>query len=153
MKRDRKPTEFTKTTSGFSLFEAIVAVTLLGIALVPILTLLSQSATQLTLASDANARSFARLATLEFMEAVNPLARPTGEADLVGFQITWDTTEIAPPVLPEARTAGLRGYELGWFEVSVDLITVDDELFDTLALKKVGYRRVDATNPFSAVNR
>src|SRR4051812_32804307 len=48
--------------SGFTLLEAIVAMTIIGVALVPILTFISQMANGLSRAADSNARSLAQQA-------------------------------------------------------------------------------------------
>ena len=132
--------------AGFSLFEAIVAITLLGVALVPILVLLSQSAAMLNHAGEANERSFLRLSVLQLMEAVNPLERPTGEVDLVGFRVSWEATELEPASQPEARTAGLRGYDLGWYALDVSVHNEERDLIDRIRLEKTGYRRLTNQN-------
>jgi len=128
-------------TKGFTLFEAIVALTVMAVGLIPILTLLSQSATLLARADASNITSQARLSAVAYLETVNPYVEPTGRAELGAFEIVWTSSVLKDPQNPTVTLAGLRGYEIGLYQLNVQLVAPPERPFDQFSLEKVGYRR------------
>ena len=106
---------------GFTLLEAIVAVAILGMALMPLLAFISQSALDLRLAGDANARSLAQQNVLAFLETLNPMERPAGEADLGDLHVTWVSRQAVPEIPDSTLGNGMPGFRLGFFDVNVQV--------------------------------
>lgn len=122
---------------GFTLLEAIVAVAILGIALIPLLSFISQMSLELRTAGDSNARSLAEQNVLAFIEPVNPMEQPEGQADLGDLHIAWTSR----PVVPETDTgpgSGIPVYRFGFYDVTVQVSRNQAPWFDFVA-RKVGF--------------
>lgn len=123
---------------GFTLLEAIVAVAVLGMALMPLLAFISQSALELRLAGDANARSLAQQNVLAFIETVNPMDQPLGETDLGGLHVTWVSRETVPQIANSTLGNGMPGFRLGFYDMDVRVYRNRALWFD-FGARKFGY--------------
>ena len=137
-----------QTTKGFTLLEAIIAIAILGITMMPIMNLLGQSIAQLTIAGKANNRAVATESALAVLDSINPLLTPSGEIQITDTLLTWDSEMIVEPnEIPQIR-AGLAGYSVGFYKVTVSLIREEEPWF-TFELRKVGYNRISGRGPFA----
>ncbi len=138
---------------GFTLLEAIVAIAILGIAILPIMALLGQSVAQLSLAGEANARASATESALAIVDPINPLTTPSGEIRLGETNLSWQSeTIVEPNEIPQMR-AGLAGYSVGFYKVTV-LLSRNDEPWFSFDTRKVGYQRISAAGgPFEDTTR
>ncbi len=132
---------------GFTLLEAIVAMTIVGVALVPILTFISQMATGLSRAAEANARSLAQQAVLELLEPLNPMDRPVGEDQVGSLLVRWQSQVLVPPNKEAALASGLVGYSVGFYKVTVSVDRVNSGPWFSFDMRKAGYRQF--ANPLS----
>jgi general secretion pathway protein I len=130
---------------GFTLLEAIIAVAVVGLAVVAMMTFVSQIALQLTAAGEAVSRSTATQAALDFLEPLNPVEDPEGRAELGDLTVQWASTAIVPATTEVRVGTGLAGYGIGFFAVDVTVYRNDGEEeqeWFTFALRKVGYRNL-----------
>jgi general secretion pathway protein I len=123
---------------GFTLLEAIVAVAVLGMALMPLLAFISQSALNLRLAGDANARSLAQQNVLSFIETLNPMDQPLGEIDLGDLHVIWTSRQTVPEIANSTLANGLPGFRLGFFDVDVQVFRNNAPWFN-FAARKFGF--------------
>lgn len=83
--------------AGFTVLEAIVAVAVLGLAMVPLLALQVQT-TQGALALERTVDTrIARDTALAYVRLIDPVAAPEGELDIGGgWKMRWKTASLAP---------------------------------------------------------
>ena len=135
-------------SKGFTFVEAIVSVVVLGIAMMPIMALLSQSLTQLTAASAANERASAMESALAIIDPINPLQTPNGSTRMGHTELTWTSSILVEPNETVQLRAGLAGYSVGFYDVAITLSKNGEHWFSFNA-RKAGYRRIQAGNgPF-----
>jgi len=137
---------------GFTLLEAIIAIAILGITMMPIMNLLGQSVAQLAFAGQANNRAVATESALAVLDSINPSLTPTGKIQITDTLITWDSEILVEPnEIPQMR-AGLAGYSVGFYKVTVSVIKEEEPWF-TFELRKVGYNRISGRGPFEETGR
>ncbi|TAK99888.1 MAG: hypothetical protein EPO08_15195 [Rhodospirillaceae bacterium] len=138
------------TATGFTLLEAIVAVAIIGFALIPLVSFLSLSANELAKAAESNERSFVTQAVIAMMDPVNPVEEPSGSMPLNDkVLISWDSQQLIPPGKQIMPNSGLPGFRLSFYKVHVTVsrpISGDWFNFD---MRKVGYDAIpfDASTP------
>ena len=136
------------SSKGFTFIEAIVSVVVMGIAMMPIMALLSQSLAQLTAAGAANERASAMESALAIIDPINPLRTPNGSTIMGNTELEWTSSLLVEPNETVQLRAGLAGYSVGFYDVSVSLSRNGEPWFSFNA-RKVGYQRILAGNgPF-----
>jgi len=129
---------------GFTLLEAIVAVAIVGIALIPISTFISQMVSSLIRAGESNARNIAQQSVIELLEPLNPLERPTGEDQVGDLSIRWESSPIIKPNDVARLGTGLAAFSIGFYSVAVSVDRADRGPWFSFDMRKVGYRRIGA---------
>ena len=135
-------------TKGFTLLEAIVALAVMSLALIPLVSFVAQSANELVLAGEANERSFTMQSALALMEPVNPMAEPKGSLVLdPTISVSWDSQEIVKPNDAPLIGSGLANFRLGFYTTHVTVFRNNAPwfLFD---MRKVGYEKFSSGMPF-----
>jgi general secretion pathway protein I len=127
---------------GFTLLEAIVAMTIVGVALVPILTFISQMTTGLSRAADLNARSLAQQSVVELLEPLNPMDQPVGEDQIGNLLVRWSSETLVPPNTGPILGSKLTAFGIGFYKVTVSVDRVDRGPWFTFDMRKVGYRQL-----------
>ena len=141
------PDQANLRARGFTLLEAIVAMAIVGIALLPVVAFIGQSARQLTTAADASDRSFATQSAIAVLDAVNPLDEPRGTLPLDSeLTLSWESRAIIPVNRETLTGGGLPDYRVGLFLVSVTLLRGEEPWF-SFDLRKFGYHRLQFDSP------
>lgn len=124
---------------GFTLLEAIVALTIIGIALVPVMSFMGEASRQLQVAAESNTRASAQQTVQAYLEVLNPMLTPTGEMPLSQtLSISW-TSQPLISGNSDVRLGGRLGtYRIGFFIVDVVVLRERREWF-TLQSRKIGY--------------
>jgi len=139
---------FKKKSSGFTLIEAIVAMAILGAAMLPIMALLSQSINQINKIAESNAQSAAKNSALAVIDSVNPMNTPTGEINMGDFNLVWSSEPIVPPNKNIKIGTGLAGYSVAFYIVKVELFKKNEPWFYFTA-RKLGHKRFqNSSGPF-----
>jgi general secretion pathway protein I len=142
------------TECGFTLLEAIVALTLLGLALVPMVSFISESADQLSRVAESNERSFATQAAVALLDPINPMEDPEGEESLgQNLTVRWNSDLIIPPNDGPQIGMGLPGFRIGFYDVRVSLHRSPSEPWFEFDLRKVGYQKIAFDPLFGNRNR
>ncbi|MCB2106165.1 MAG: prepilin-type N-terminal cleavage/methylation domain-containing protein [Rhodobacteraceae bacterium] len=132
-----------QNSRGFTLIEAIVALAIIGILLLPIMSFVSQASLQLQSAGESNARNLAAQNVIAFFETINPSETPSGSAEFSGLGVSWASKQVVPANTDIRPGSGLPGFSVGFYEVTVDArrLSQQDTWF-SLNLRKAGYRRL-----------
>jgi general secretion pathway protein I len=134
----------SSASAGFTLLEAIVALTVMALALIPLITFIAQSSDQLVRAADANERSIVGQSVLALMDPINPMAEPEGVLPLdETIRVSWKSDVIVPP--NEAAIVGtlLPGFRVGFYGVNVTVTRGEQPWFE-FQMRKVGYQNMRA---------
>lgn len=146
MSRNRTPRAATGS-KGFTLLEAIVALALISLALIPLLTFIAQSSDQLVRAGESNERSFVMQSALALMDPVNPMAEAQGSLALdANTSLSWNSAVVAKPNDGPLIGSGLPGFRLGFYSVHVT-VARDNQPWFTFDMRKVGYERLSTGAP------
>lgn len=140
---------FSSNSRGFTFIEAIVSLAVIGVAILPLMALLSQSISQLNRVADAKERAAAMESALSVLDPINPLLNPSGSTMLGTTAMTWSSVALVEPNQSIQLRAGLAGYSMGFYAVTVSL-SRDDQPWFSFEARKAGYRRVQITDsPFT----
>ena len=126
---------------GFSLLEAIVALTILATAGLALFAAMSQSVQMIARAENARLGDSAVRNAVAWMETVNPMETPQGEQRIGEVTLRWSAQLVEPE--RDAMTGYLQPglYRLGLYDVRLELEQDGRPLADTV-LRRVGYRQV-----------
>lgn len=140
---------------GFTLLEAIVAITIVGLTLLPLVSFIAQAANQLERAADSNEQSLVMQSALALMTPVNPLLEPEGNLPLdKDVSISWQSETLVEPNTAALLGAGLGGYRLGFYKIHVVVNRTNTPEWFAFDLRKVGYDRfTSAFDPFPAAGK
>ncbi|MDE0801057.1 MAG: prepilin-type N-terminal cleavage/methylation domain-containing protein [Rhodospirillaceae bacterium] len=136
-----------KGSQGFTFIEAIVAMAIVGMAALPILLLISQSLDQLTRSADANERASAMQSAIAIIDPINPMNTPSGETSMGTISFTWTSELLVAPNDGEQVGAGLPGYRVGFYKVTIDVTKMGSPWFN-FDMRKVGYEKIQYGLPF-----
>ncbi len=84
--------------AGISLLEVLAALVILSIGASVAFTWFGQSASAMGRLKEEESSLLARNEALEYLRAVNPVAQPTGEIDMPGYQLVWTSRPIREAV-------------------------------------------------------
>ena len=112
----------SRAIRGFSLLEAIVALTIMATSMIALYAWLGTSAIALSRVQ-ANARALEDARTgLAVIETINPLREPDGERQLEALTVRWRAEPLSDRV-SGITPAGLpSAFELRLYELSVELL-------------------------------
>ena len=130
-----------KTIRGFTLLEAIVALAIIGITLVPVMSFLVSASRQLSSAADSNSRATAQATALAYIETLNPLLNPVGEVELSEvMSLQWTSIALVEPNSEARPGARLSGFRLGLYRVEITVLRNREAWFN-FDVRKIGYQR------------
>ena len=126
---------------GFSLLEAIVALTILATAGLALFAAMSQSVQMVARAENARLADSAVRNAVAWMETVNPMETPQGEQQLGEVTLRWSAQLVEPE--RDAMTGYLQPglYRLGLYDVRLELLQ-DGRPLTEAVVRRVGYRQV-----------
>jgi general secretion pathway protein I len=141
MTRRAHPNVDRAGASGFSMIEALVAIVVLGLGLIPLSTFISQQALQLQQVDRANERHLAQQDILAFVETLNPLADPEGRVELGAVNVLWSSAPLIAPNENVRVGTGLAQFAVGFYRVDVSVTRTDGTPWFDFSVRKTGYRR------------
>lgn len=121
---------------GFSLLEAVVAMVLISGAGYALFGWINSNIMTLNSIREANARAEATQNILEYMNAVNPMLKPSGNASLGQYKIRWEAT----PVTLVQDGNGL--YQLALYDTQIKAENGQSNPWFDFRLRQVGFKKV-----------
>jgi general secretion pathway protein I len=128
---------------GFSLVEAVVALTLIATLGATLFAWVASSLNSLGRVEERAAEDAARLNILAYMNTVNPMLRPDGRADFGDLQIEWQAKPKLPPQDQIGYPAGIGLYQVGLYETRIVAHRPGESAtWFELVLQHVGWRKL-----------
>ena len=128
--------------SGLSTIEALVAIAILAIAIIPILQFQSQLATSYRRYDDLIARTDLQRNALGHLSAINPLEEPTGEVTLGLHQsLKWRSEPITEERRSTAYPVGDGDFMVALFRIEATIEDTSNKLSASLAIERLGWRK------------
>ena len=123
---------------GFSLLEAIVALTIMATCLLALYAWLSTNTLALNhVRTNALALTDAR-AAMAFVETVNPMSEPTGKRELPPLEVRWTSRPLTDLRLGMSPAGGATPFDFRLYELDVEVLR-DARLVRTFTLRKTGW--------------
>ncbi|WP_447585086.1 PulJ/GspJ family protein [Pseudoxanthomonas mexicana] len=112
-----------RTQAGFSLLEAIVALTIFSICAMALYAWMSVNQTALVRVQARDAAVRDGRAALAALELVNPMADPAGNRALPGgLEVRWDSHEIVPRAPGTGVAGGMLVFDMALYEMEVSAV-------------------------------
>ena len=126
---------------GFSLLEAIVALTILAAVGMALFAAMHQSVQMVARAERSRVADSALRNAMAWVETINPAEKPRGEERLGDVTMRWDAQPVEPP--RDAMTGYLQAglYQVGLYDLRVQLFLDGQPLTET-HVRRVGYKQV-----------
>jgi len=128
--------------SGFSLLEAIVALTLLALSGAALFSWIDSNARNLQRAALATERAQARIDAVELLTNINPAEQPEGTVDTGPLVFRWTTRVVKPMQDSRAYPRGISLYQVGLFETTVNITDTRSDETDEVAFRQIGWKKV-----------
>lgn len=124
------------------MLEAIVALVLISSAGLALFSWINVNIAALGRIHDTNTRSEATLNIVEYMERVNPMLAPEGNAALGGYSIKWDARPATNITEGSNYPRGISLYQWALYDTDVVVSKADGGKWFDLRLQQVGYKKV-----------
>jgi len=125
--------------SGFSLLEAIVALTIFSICTMALYGWLSVNVNALSRVEARAAAVRDGRTALAVLEAVNPMKEPEGERALPGgLQVRWTSKEVQPRQSGKGPAGNTLVFDLALYEVTVTVLRAGREV-NRFAVRRAGW--------------
>ncbi|MBM3535200.1 MAG: hypothetical protein FJX60_19445 [Alphaproteobacteria bacterium] len=141
-----------RSSAGFTLLEAIVAITLLAATIMPLSVFFSRSLDGLHRAAEINRASATNLSAIAFLSGLNPMERPSGEDPFGPYLIRWRSQELVPATDVMAYPRGLGSYQAALYEVTGEILE-GSQVRSQVAIRVVGYKRLREFLPLGLPQR
>lgn len=132
--------------SGFSLLEAIVALTIFSICVLALYGWLSVNITALSRVDASQRRTGDGRLAMAVLEPVNPMAEPRGERHLPGgVEIRWQGREVVAPKPGVGPAGNPLIFDLGLYDLDVEVLRQGRET-SRFSVRRAGWataRRLD----------
>lgn len=128
--------------SGFTLLEAIVAMTLLSVVSGVLLAWLNTSIKSIERVEISELRIRVIDDVRAYMESVNPMLTPEGQVWIGEYQIAWDAkpvTDVIPSRSIDGATIGV--YDLALYAVDVEISGPKMPRY-AVVVERVGFKRI-----------
>ena len=127
---------------GFSLLEAIVALTLLAVAGLALFTWINASFDGIARADAAQARAQAQSNALAYIYTINPMARPSGATKLGSLTVSWQAREIAPKIKPSVDSPdGTGNFMVALYDIELTMTDLPRVPQFSAKVSQLGFER------------
>ena len=129
-----------KNAKGFSLLEAIVALVIFASAASALYAWIAVTLNGLNRVEAARQADEATAVGLAWLETINPMEQPRGEVEIGHYRLGWQADLVVPSVDGVSPRGGLSLYELGLFEVQVQIEGNTEPV--EFSVRQAGWRQV-----------
>lgn len=134
---------------GFTLIEAIVALVLISTTGMALFSLINSNIITLNRVKEINAENAATLNVVEYMNNINPMKSPEGNADLGSCRLSWKAEPVSDIRDGAGYPSGIGGYQLAMYLTKITVQKRDGQNWFALNLQQVGYKKVrEMLKPF-----
>ncbi|MDD2914409.1 MAG: prepilin-type N-terminal cleavage/methylation domain-containing protein [Gallionella sp.] len=134
---------------GFTLIEAIVALVLIATTGMALFSWINSNIITLNRIQESNAENTATLNALEYMNNINPMILPEGQANLGSYRLSWQAEAATEPRDGAAYPFGLGFYQLSLYQTKVTIQKPDGKFWFSFTLQQVGYKKArELLTPF-----
>ncbi len=127
---------------GFTLIEAIVAMVLIATTGMAMFSWINSNLITLNRVQETNAESAATANVLDYMNTINPMLQPEGEADLGAYRLSWKSAPSVEPRDGAGYPYGISQFQLGLYDTQVSLYKPDRQAWFGFVLQQVGFKSV-----------
>lgn len=131
-----------KRQRGLGLLETIAALTILATGAMVLFSWIVQTQTSLQKMQSVSEQSAAKLEALAFLQTLNPSLQALGQQDFVRFQLQWRATLAEPVRASLGQTGRPDLYDVGLYQVKVQLNRADGAAWFDFEQQLVGYKPV-----------
>ncbi len=129
------------TNNGFTLLEALMSLLLIATIGMASFDWINSSLESLGRVQDHSLRQQAVRNALSFMESVNPMNDPSGEAKMGPYTIYWESRLAEPEKDGVGHPFGISLYRLGLYDTHIK-VGINEKEIASFDLRQVGYRQV-----------
>lgn len=140
-----------KAQHGFTMIEALVALALIAVTIIPLYEWVGRSLGAATRTADITRQAEAELSALAVVSRVNPMEEPSGAIDLGTYRIRWQATAKTNPMDNVAYPRGVGLYQVALYDVKAEVLRGGVVWFD-LHVDQVGYKRVRNPQVFAPLS-
>ena len=138
--------------SGLSTLEALVAVALLGLALLPILAFQNQMLRSYSQYADLNARSVLEKNALAVLRDMNPMEHTDGRIELGQSQtVTWRAERISETTRGTGHPIGDGDFVIALYAINALIEDAAEKRSIRIIVERIGWRDVASGTPASRV--
>src|SRR5580700_4210537 len=130
-----------KSEAGFTLLEAIVAITVLTATLIPLYLLIATVSRSAFRLDESNRIAEIELDALNVMSIVNPMEKPVGAVDLGPYAVRWASHSVIDPVDGSAYPNGRGFFLIGLYDGTVDVVEPSGRTLLSFPLRMIGFKR------------
>jgi general secretion pathway protein I len=131
---------------GFSLLEVIVALVLITSTGMALFSWMNTNTMSLQRVQFVQQRNIATRNALMYINTINPLQTPQGSTTLGSYIVNWNSKTLEPPKDGMAHTGGQGFYQVGLYEVAVEVQDLDKQALANFTVREVGYVQVRKPN-------
>ncbi|HBK56274.1 MAG TPA: hypothetical protein DDZ76_08340 [Xanthomonadales bacterium] len=126
---------------GFTLLEAIVAMTLFALAAFSLYAWLNANLHTLARVEAGRDTLAVQHSALELVRTINPMREPEGRREVGPLVVAWQAHPLLPPTDGKTALGALSLFEVGLYQVDV-AVWSDGRALPGFAIRQVGWRQV-----------
>lgn len=142
----RSSTVGSRRDSGFSLLEAIVALSIMATTLLTLYSWLSVNTMALNRTRSAGYSLQDARTALAMVETINPMEHPAGERSLPPLEIRWTTRPVTDRRTGMSRSGTPTQFDLRLYEMDVEVFR-DGRLSRQFSVRKAGWEAARPITP------
>lgn len=127
---------------GFTLIEAIVALVLIATTGMALFSWINSNIITLNRVQEINAENTATMNAVEYLQNINPMITPEGQANLGSIRLSWKSIPTTGPRDGASYPYGVSLYQLALYQTQVTVQKSDGQYWFDFALQQVGYKKV-----------
>jgi len=128
-------------SQGFTLLEAIVALVLIATTGMALFSWINTNLLNLQRVQSFQQRHDAIQSALAFIEAVNPLEKPTGKETVGSYVITWQAETLKPPQYGISHFGNIGIFHVGLYATTIE-VKQEESLLAQFTVRQMGYKQM-----------
>ena len=136
----------SKRSQGFSLLEAIVALTLVATVGLAVFSWINSLLMTVEKIETRGVKDSITRSVVEYLADINMMDAPEGDVQLGGYQLQWVSQLVEPIKKGKAGVAGVTEFKVGLYDVTVT-VEKQGEFVTEFDLRQVGFHG-EASSPF-----